>query len=397
MRIPRVRGSAASERHYVSVGYTHAPTDPRVRRHCESFARRGWRVYQIGVAAAGEGPVGRLGNIVLIRWRRPRYRGVRLLRYLGTYAAFFFWVRRVLARLNRSRRINILQINNIPNFLIWAVSSSQRRGARLVLDIHDPEPELFLSKFGDLIGARWGARLLAFVERRAARHADVVLCVHEEHRAVTRAHGVDEEKLGVVVNHADGCLFALRPPRPTVPFVAYHGTVAARMGLDVVLQGIALARSKCPGLRGAIWGDGDAVASLQALRDALGLTDIIECSGNRFRLEELLPRLDGVGLGIVTVRRDVFTDVMLPTKLLEYVRLGIPVAVSWTPTIARFVSEDAVFFLYDLSADEVARVIDEALSAPEMARERAQRAQQLAVAQSWQENEQAYVDLLCGV
>jgi glycosyltransferase involved in cell wall biosynthesis len=394
MRI-RERVTGAEPR-YVSVAYTHAPTDPRVRRHCESFARRGWRVYQVGVAAGDEGRVGRLGNIVLIRWLRPRYRGGRLLHYLWSYAAFFIWVRRVLARLNRDRAIRILQINNIPNFLIWAATGARRAGVRLVLDIHDPEPELFLSKFGDLAGARWGAWLLALAERRAARRADRVLCVHEEHRAVTLAHGVEEGKLRVVVNHADGCLFALRQPRPAAPFVAYHGTVAARMGLDVVLKGIALARRECPGLRGAIWGDGDAVASLQSLRDALGLTDVVECPGRRFRLEDLLPRLDSVGIGIVPVRRDVFTDIMLPTKLLEYVRLGIPVAVSWTPTIARFVPEDAVFFIRHLVADEVARVVQQALRAPEAARERARRAQQLPVARSWQENEQAYVDILCG-
>ena len=381
---------------YVSIAYTHAPTDPRVRRHCETFARRGWRVYQLGVAARDEGRVGRLGDIVLIRWLRPRYRGGRLLRYLWSYAAFFIWVHRVLARLSRDRAIRIVQVNNIPNFLIWAATGARRRGARLVLDIHDPEPELFLSKFGHVTGARGGARLLGLVERWAARKADRVLCVHEQHRAVTVEHGVEEQKLHVVVNNADGTLFALRQPRPARPFVAYHGTVAARMGLDVVLAGFARARGEWPDLRGAIWGDGDAVAALQVLRDALGLKDVIECSGQRFRLEELLPRLEGVGLGIVPVRRDPFTDVMLPTKLLEYVRLGIPVAVSWTPTIARFVSDDAVFFIRDLVPDEVARVIQQVLREPEAARERVRRAQQLPVARSWQQNEQAYFDILCG-
>ena len=387
---------AGAEPRYVSIGYTHAPTDPRVRRHCEAFARRDWRVYQLGLAAANEGGVGRLGRIVLIRWRRPRYRGGRLLRYAWSYLAFLLWVRRVLSRLNRDRAIRILQVNNIPNFLIWAATPERRRGTRVVLDIHDPEPELFLSKFGASPGARWGARALAAVERRAARGADRVLCVHEEHRAVTRSHGVPDANLRVVVNYADGCLFALRSPRPAAPFVAYHGIVAARMGLDVVLSGIALARQRWPGLRGAIWGDGDAARSLQALRDRLGLATIVECPGSRFRLEELLPRLETVGFGIVPVRRDVFTDIMLPTKLLEYMRLGIPVAVSWTPTIARYVREDAVFFIQDLVPEEVARVINEALSDPEGARDRARRAQDLPIAQSWQENEQSYVDTLCG-
>jgi len=117
---------------------------------------------------------------------------------------------------------------------VWAVTVARRRGARVVLDIHDPEPELFLSKFGRRPGARIGARLLALGERAAARAADLVLCVHEEHRRLTEAHGVKPGKLRVVVNRADARLFPLAPPRPATPFVGYHGTVSRRMGLDDV-------------------------------------------------------------------------------------------------------------------------------------------------------------------
>src|SRR5258708_3377634 len=170
---------------YVSIAYTHAPTDPRIRRHCETLARRGWRVYQLGIGAPGERPVGRLNDVLLIRWPRRRYRGGRLLRYLWSYASFFLWARRVLARLERNGSLRAVQVNNIPNFLVWAAAGARRRGARLVLDIHDPEPELFLSKFGERVGAKWGSRLLAREESLAARSADRVLCVHEQHRLVT--------------------------------------------------------------------------------------------------------------------------------------------------------------------------------------------------------------------
>src|SRR3989441_6630344 len=122
--------------------------------------------------------------------------------------------------------------------LFRSVGAARRRGARVVLDIHDPEPELFLSKFGERPGARMGARLLALGERAAARRADVVFCVHEEHRRLTEAHGVEPSKLRVVVNQADSRLFPMAPPRPATPFVGYHGTVSRRMGLDVVLKGL---------------------------------------------------------------------------------------------------------------------------------------------------------------
>ena len=381
--------------YYVSVAYSHEPTDPRIRRHCEAMARRGWRVVQIGLAGPGETRIGRLNGVVLVRWSRRRYRGAGLLRYAWSYLQFFLWVRRVAARVSGARRVRVVQVNNVPTYLVWAVGVVRRRGARVVLDIHDPEPELFLSKFGRRPGARIGARLLAFGERAAARRADVVLCVHDEHRRLTEGHGVEPGKLRVVVNQADALLFPLAPPRRAAPFVGYHGTVSRRMGLHVVLEGLALLRERGVAVRGAIWGDGDDVARLQGIRDRLGLTGTVEIPGKRFRLEELLPRVRELGVGLVPLARDIMTDVMLPTKLLEYVRLGVPAVVSWTPTIAHYFPADAVRYLHDLSTTAVADAVAELLRDPVAAQRRAARAQALPIASAWQENgEREFVNLV---
>lgn len=387
--------SDVANRYYVSVAYSHEPTDPRIRRHCEAMARRGWRVVQIGLAGPGESAVGRLNGVVLLRWSRRRYRGAGLLRYGWSYLQFFLWVHRVVARISARRPVRVVQVNNVPTYLVWAVGAARRRGARVVLDIHDPEPELFLSKFGRRPGARIGARLLALGERLAARRADMVLCVHGEHRRLTEAHGVESRKLRVVINQADARLFPLAPPHPATPFVGYHGTVSRRMGLDVVLEGLALLRDRGVAVRGAIWGDGDDVARLQGIRDRLGLAATVEIPGQRFRLEDLLPRVREVGVGLVPLARDVMTDVMLPTKLLEYVRLGVPVVVSWTPTIAHYFPEDTVRYLRELSPAAVADAVAELLRDPLAAQRRAARGQVLPIAQAWQESgESEFVNIV---
>jgi glycosyltransferase involved in cell wall biosynthesis len=348
----------------------------------------------VGLAAAGEAVVGRLHGVVLVRWRSRRYRGARLARYAWSYVGFLIWARRVLRRIARRRAPAVVQINNVPNALMAAVAGLRRRGTGIVLDIHDPEPELFLSKFGGRVGARWGGRFLAWVERRAAAGADRVLCVHEPHREVTVAHGVSPAHLHVVLNHADERMYPRQPPRAAAPFVVYHGTVAARMGLDVVLHALRALRDQGLSVAGALWGDGDAVPPLQRLRDELGLAGVLEISGRRFQPEALVAQLGRAGLGVVPVRRDNFTDLMLPTKLLEYIRLGIPVVVTWTPTIARYVPDDAVFYVRDFSAAGVAAAVREALADPENARARATRAQRLEIGASWQAREDAYVRLI---
>jgi glycosyltransferase involved in cell wall biosynthesis len=369
------------------VAYTHAPTDPRVRRHCESVARRGWRVYQLGLAAAAERRVGRAGGVVLVRWTRRRYRGGARWRYALAYVGFILWARRVVRRLARSHAVGVVHVNNIPNSIIWAAGPARGRGAGVILDLHDPVPELFRSKFGGRAGAGALVALLKLEERWAARRADAVLCVHEPHRALTQAHGVPAARLRVVMNLADERLFPLGAPRPAGPFLVYHGTVASRMGFDVVLAAYAELRRRGVPFRAAIWGDGDAVPALQALRDELNLGGVLDIPGRRFALEELRDMLACAGLGVVPLRRDWFTDIMLPTKLLEYARLGIPAAVTWTPTVGHYFPEDSVAYLREFTPGGVANDLERILKDPEAARQRAVRAQQLPAAQAWQARE----------
>jgi glycosyltransferase involved in cell wall biosynthesis len=293
--------------------------------------------------------------------------------------------------LARRRRIAVVQTNNIPNFVVWTAAGVRRHGTGVILDIHDPVPELFESKFSGMRGARLTVRALRWEERVSARHADLVLCVHDPHRELTERHGVQANTLRVVLNTADERLFPVQLPRASSPFVVYHGTVAARMGLDVLVRAMALLRKTGRDVGGAIWGDGDAVHGLQTLRDELGLQDVLEIPGRRFRPEELLPRLERVGIEVVPMRRDVFTDHMLPTKLIEAVRLGIPSIVTWTPTVARYFPENTVWYIRDFAPQPLATSLAAVLDQPAEARLRASAAQRLPIARGWQEREEEYV------
>jgi glycosyltransferase involved in cell wall biosynthesis len=186
----------------------------------------------------------------------------------------------------------------------------------------------------------------------------------------------------------------MRPPREPSAFVAYHGTIARRLGLDVMLRAVRQVIDSGQPLRAAIWGDGDAVKELLQLREALGLAESVDLTGQRVPLERLIERLASVGIGIVSLRRDVSTDIMLPTKLIEYVRLGIPVIVTWTPTIARYFPEDTVVYIREFTARRLAQAIMRVLANPSGAREMASRAQELSIARGWRDLEQEYVEMV---
>jgi glycosyltransferase involved in cell wall biosynthesis len=377
---------------FVSVAYTDAPTDPRVRRQCESLARHGYRVIQVGLGHEGDPVVSRLGDMVLVRWRRRRYRGSRIWRYLSAYAGFFLFAWRIMRRIARRSPVAVVQVTNLPDVLVLVAHPARCRGARVVLDIRDPMPELFLSKFGHRSFAHQAARLLCIEERYATNRADRVFCVNAAHRSATVAHGAEVGKLRVVLNAADERWFPMIPPRlDLAPRLVYHGTVARRMGLDLLLEAVALVRTEGLPVRLDVYGDGDAVPELRQLAVQLELNRTVHISGRRHPMDELSLLIREASVGVVPFIRDAFTDLVLPTKLIEYVRLGLPAIVSWSPTVAHYFGDDMVNFVRPFEAGTLARTIRSVLSKPADALERARRAQNAEVAKPWQAVESEYV------
>ena len=62
-------------------------------------------------------------------------------------------------------------------------------------------------------------------------------------------------------------------------------------------------------------------------------------------------------LGLVPYRRDIFTDGILPTKLMEYASLGIPAVVSRTPAVSAYFSEQMVEFFTAGDLEDLANAI----------------------------------------
>jgi glycosyltransferase involved in cell wall biosynthesis len=139
----------------------------------------------------------------------------------------------------------------------------------------------------------------------------------------------------------------------------YHGTLATRYGIDLILRAVAALRQELPGLRLTIHGRGDALIDLQHLAQELELGGCVTFSTEYVPMEDLPAIIASADLGIVPYRRDVFTDGILPTKLMEYAALGVPAVVARTPAIAAYFDETMVEFFTAENVDELAHSIQE--------------------------------------
>jgi len=105
--------------------------------------------------------------------------------------------------------------------------------------------------------------------------------------------------------------------------VIYHGTIAERFGLNLVLKGIKKIHEDFPFLRLHIYGKGDGVVNLETDIQAMDLENIVVYHG-QIELDLIPGKIAESDLGLVTYIQSDATDLMLPLKLMEYMAVGIP-------------------------------------------------------------------------
>jgi len=225
-------------------------------------------------------------------------------------------------------------------------------GAKVILDIHDVMPEIYMTKFG-LAGDHWKIRLLRWVEIASARLAHRVLTAEHPKAQLLATHGIPAEKIEVLLNLPDDEIF---PPQFVLRSTTgndlaeefrliYHGTVTHRLGLDQVVAALPLLAESIPRLRFQILGEGDQLPELHRQVSQLGLTETVWFS-NRFRpIEHLIPSIQEAHLAVLPTRHTVSTDYMLPTKLLEYLVFGIPAIFTPTLTVRHYFGQNHPLYL----------------------------------------------------
>jgi glycosyltransferase involved in cell wall biosynthesis len=372
----------------------HYP-DIRVEREANALIERGHRVDIICLRTPGTSRVERIGRLTIYRLPVSRRRGASAVTQLWEYTAFLAWATAMVTLRHLKARYDVVQVHNVPDFLVFSAGFAKATGAAVLLDLHDLMPEFFASRFGgDLRGPL--ARLVLLQERAAIGFADAVVTVTDLWRDALVARGVPAHKAHVVMNVPDERRFPIREPltRSDGPVtVVYHGTLTRRYGLDILLTAFADARARHP-MRLLIHGRGEFADDARRLANDLGLGDAVTFSNALLTTDELAALIGQGDIGVVPNRNDILTDGILPTKLMEYAALGIPGIVSRSTAVASYFTDDMVRFVEPGNSDDLADALVELAAHPEERAALARNAQRFSREHRWSDQAAAYVDLV---
>ncbi len=379
------------------IAYTNYSRDPRVRREAEALVEAGHEVQFLARRQPGEPANEVVAGVAVRRYGGIAYGRRSRLGYIVEYAIFFFAA--MIHLTLGARRYDLVHVNNMPDFLVLSAWLPRLLRKPVIHDVHDLMPELYDEKFAQ---RRSGLvrRVLLLQERIAGNFATAVLTVEDRLKDILASRGIPRERITVLMNLPDERFFSQRPeqaPREGSPrfVLVYHGTLARRLGLDVAIRAVHRVRAEIPGIELRIIGAGEELENLRALAVELALADAVSFSGGYVPIEKIPALIHDADVGIVPLRISGGTDIMLPTKLLEYVCVGIPCIVPKTVTIARYFTDEMVKFF---EADNVESLAQAILALHRDPAGRARLAQQATAGfgstYRWGRHKQVYTDLV---
>jgi glycosyltransferase involved in cell wall biosynthesis len=356
-------------------------SDPRVRRKAEALAAAGYSVDVLALRPPDGRAIYTLNGVRVMTLALGKMRG-SLARYAFEYAAFFAWAFVRLPLLMRKRRYAVIDVNTLPDFLVFAPIFARWMGAKIILDMHEITPEFYMSKY-KMLETSWCTRILKFLEKISFDFADHVITINEPIQNLLVARGLPLRKSTIVMNAVDEARFnaaskspaaagALEAPGKFV--MMYHGTLTRLYGLDLAIEAFSSVHHDMPEAELWVLGAGPEAGLLKDLARERGVARAVRLVG-QVSAADIPSWLNRCDLGILPIRRDVFLEFAFPNKLSEFIITGKPVIISRLKAIRHYFTEDALLFFEPHDVSDLARQMlrayqDAALRARVVARAR---------------------------
>ena len=359
-----------------------------VRREAEALVEAGYEVDVVCLRAPGEPFVSRENGVRLVRLPLVRERG-GVLRYVFDYLAFIAVAAICVAVLHVIKPYAAVQANTMPDLIAAVTVVPRLLGAKAVVFMKEPSPELADMTFG----RPWVTRVFGTIERVVLRYSQLTLTVTEQLKERYVERGADGSKITVVLNGPDPrhLLEGDAPPPADRFTLVCHGTIEDRYGHATLLEAVRLAAMDVPGLHLVVTGSGSGVDDLVAAIDEFDLRSHVSYLG-LVPFAQLRDVLRSAHVGVVPMRSNAYSNLVHTNKMFEYVLLGKPVIATRLRSVAAYFGDDSIAFVPPDDPKAMAVEIVDLYRRPERREALAAKAADLYRELGWERQREIYTD-----
>lgn len=333
-------------------------------------------------------------------WRVPlkRSRGGKLT-YAWRYSAFILVSLALLGLRSIFRRYHLVHVHNMPDVLVFGALVPKLFGAKVILDLHDPMPELMMTIFG-LCPNSFVIRTLKRNEKWSTAFADLVLTVNEASKGIYSSRSCPPEKIRVIMNSPDEQTFVFRPVdeaaladsgRGGTFRIMYHGSLLERNGFDIAVDALEEIRRSIPGATMVVCGQSTPFFErvMQSVRNS-GMQDAVQYLGRQDR-KGIAKAIDNCDIGIIPNRRNLFTEMNTPTRIFEYLSRGKPVIAPRARGVLDYFGENEILFFELGNARDLAAQLHYAFSHRAEVESFVRRGQRVYLAHRWSQEKSVFL------
>lgn len=382
------------------IRHSYYPSDPRVCKEAEVLIEKGYSVDVICLRKANESSRDLVNRVNIYRLPVTHHRGSKL-RYIAEYFSFFVFSFVTLNFLWLKNKYNVIQVNTMPDLLVFVTVLPKLFGVKVILDMHEAMPEVYIDKYG--AGRdKPIVRVLEYIEKLAIRYANCVITVTEQMKQTFVGRGALASKIFVILNVPDDRIFdptlyqgSYKRKRDKFILIS-HGTIVQKYGLDTAIKAIAILKEKIPSIQLKIVGEGEYLPELIKLVKHLGIERHVQFTGY-IPLEKIPEIIMGADVGLVTLKNSLNWNLTHTNKMYEYLAIRKPIAISRMKAVEAYFDESSLMFFESENEKDLAKKILYLYRNPKKRRDLVRNADKFNQEYSWKKGKQKYYHLVDSV
>ena len=367
------------------VVYEEYPRDPRVRRYVNALKDTG--VNSI---------------IICSRKKKDKYfeelNGSRIYRIPVSKKRASFFITLIeylvftqiscimLVYLGIKYGFRIIHVHTLPDFLVFSALWNKIFGAKIILDMHEIFPELYIARTGTPENS-YKVKLLKTAERWSIGFADKIITIHDNAKIILVSRNKEtEKKIHIIMNSVDPAEY--RSPRDSKVagrimdsdefIITYNGTVVKLLNLTMIVEALALLKSKMPPadfkkITFRIYGDGPALDEILSLAKKSAVEDKVYYMGY-IQPDEMRKEVLKTNVIILPPLKNIYSDLFYTIKLIEAVYLKIPVIATRLKTYTLYYGEDSLFYFESGNLNELCARIEDVFYKKELVKKKTENA-----------------------